>query len=474
MSAARILIVDDSASVRRLISSVLEDFGHGVDTANSGEEAFERCLSESFDLVVTDLTMGMLSGVQLCRLLRSDPRCAELPIIMLTSADDPRSRFWGRNAGADAYLAKESMVEALPQAVERLLLERPVERNPARSIPPLNTPALERLAQVMDDLLFRAVVGSEARRLMAQAHDRTEFSQAFMELASEVCSYGYLVLRLDGLGGPTYCLHARDPWPETTGTDQLAALGLSGVHPERVRVIAEGPALPKGKWPTTGDMVLFPLEVSGRRLGEVVGFGGTKRLGPSDRSTLEMLAAEVGLVVNSLFLMEQTQHIAHTDELTGLANRRHTMDRLLHEMDRVERGGGNLVVALGDVDHFKRINDTFGHQIGDVVLKRVSHTLSGATRSIDLVGRWGGEEFLAILPFAGLTGGRVVAERLRASVHSIEPVQDGPKRVTISIGVAAYQAGDTAESLVERADQALYRAKERGRNRVEIAGEPKP
>lgn len=107
--ALRILVVDDSAVVRRTVHRHLAGRGYMVQTAASGEEAFDVCLREPFDLLVSDVTMGTLSGMQLCRLLRSDPATADMPIILLTAAGDPRSRFWGRHAGADEYLPKESI-----------------------------------------------------------------------------------------------------------------------------------------------------------------------------------------------------------------------------------------------------------------------------------------------------------------------------------------------------------------------------
>ena len=133
--------------------------------------------------------------------------------------------------------------------------------------------------------------------------------------------------------------------------------------------------------------------------------------------------------------------------------------------------GSGLCIALCDIDHFKAINDEFGHNVGDKVLKVIATTLTDGVRGNDVVGRWGGEEFLVIFSEIKLSAARIVAERLRHRLENTPSIPGGPEKVTSSIGLAMLKANDTADSVVEHADQALYRAKARGRNRVELASE---
>jgi len=128
-------------------------------------------------------------------------------------------------------------------------------------------------------------------------------------------------------------------------------------------------------------------------------------------------------------------------------------------------------VAMCDVDHFKAINDEFGHSAGDRVLQQIANSLTEYVRRNDIVSRWGGEEFLVIFSEIKLTAARIVAERLRGRLASTPQVEDGPEKISVSIGLAMLRQGVTADALIEQADQALYRAKARGRNRVEVAGE---
>lgn len=161
----------------------------------------------------------------------------------------------------------------------------------------------------------------------------------------------------------------------------------------------------------------------------------------------------------------ELRRVASTDMLTGLHNRR-KLDEVLHyEVERVHRYGGGLAVILLDIDHFKQTNDNHGHPVGDRVLAAVAAILRNGARSIDSVGRWGGEEFMVICPQTELEGASALAEQLRLRIGAAEFPVAGSK--TCSFGVAALAKDESLLSLVARADAALYRAKQGGRNRVE-------
>jgi diguanylate cyclase (GGDEF)-like protein len=159
-----------------------------------------------------------------------------------------------------------------------------------------------------------------------------------------------------------------------------------------------------------------------------------------------------------------------TDEHTRLPNRRAFFTHAEESLARARRGGEPLSLLALDIDHFKRINDTHGHEVGDRVLQRVAHGARSALRAADVVGRTGGEEFLALLPRTGPADAAEVAERLRRAVERLA-VADlaAGLAVTVSVGVASLASGESIEDLVRRADAALYRAKQSGRNRVEVA-----
>jgi diguanylate cyclase (GGDEF)-like protein len=159
------------------------------------------------------------------------------------------------------------------------------------------------------------------------------------------------------------------------------------------------------------------------------------------------------------------------DALTGIWNRRAVIDRLNGELARAEREAGTVGVLLADLDHFKRVNDTYGHLAGDAVLREVVNRLRTSMRPYDVMGRYGGEEFLMVLPSYDSKCARSVAERLRCLLSEKPLVtSEGTFRVTVSFGVASVHGGDSIgpDTIIKRADEALYRAKNSGRNRVEV------
>ncbi len=170
---------------------------------------------------------------------------------------------------------------------------------------------------------------------------------------------------------------------------------------------------------------------------------------------------------------EATLHkMASTDPLTGLRNRRAAHDAIRQEVCRVRRTSEPLAFALCDIDHFKAVNDTHGHDAGDEVLKAVSKTLSDSVREMDIVARWGGEEFLVVMPNTPVPGSELVAERLRSRVEMLELHVNGQAlHVSITMGVALLNAGESCEQAIARADRALYDGKHAGRNRVMMAPE---
>lgn len=187
----------------------------------------------------------------------------------------------------------------------------------------------------------------------------------------------------------------------------------------------------------------------------------------------DAMQAELARLLERLTLQnEALEELATTDALTGLSNRRRLFEHLDEEILRSRRYGTPLSVLLIDLDHFKRVNDTWGHSVGDQVLRNAARALSEASRDTDLAVRYGGEEFVLLLPETALEGALTLAETLRARLQDTPTDLPAGRRIeiTISLGVATLRNGENAEELMSRADAALYAAKHKGRNRVEAAG----
>jgi len=223
----------------------------------------------------------------------------------------------------------------------------------------------------------------------------------------------------------------------------------------------------------------IPLMAQGETLGLFhIEFPGKARaspdheIAPSERALATTLTEQLASALANLKLRESLRQQSVRDALTGLFNRRFLEESLQRELARTQRNGKPLAAIMIDVDHFKRFNDTFGHDAGDLVLREVGALLRRQVRGSDIACRFGGEEFLVLLPEAALETARERAERLRQAVHELQPLQNGRAlgAITISLGVALFpDHGDTPESLVQAADAALYQAKKAGRDRVVVS-----
>ena len=215
----------------------------------------------------------------------------------------------------------------------------------------------------------------------------------------------------------------------------------------------------------------LPLVSQGRVLGALIGSRRQDRdWTPADRELLTWAAAELSAALARAFAFEVAENQAYVDALTGLPNRRY-LEELLDTVIPRRRTGDRLGILMIDLDHFKHLNDRFGHATGDRVLRAVAETISAAVRLEDTPARYGGEEFVVVLRRATSEQAAAVAERIRSDIESIPPADMSlTERVTVSIGVAVAAAESSdVRALIETADDALYRAKKQGRNRVVLA-----
>ena len=247
---------------------------------------------------------------------------------------------------------------------------------------------------------------------------------------------------------------------EATSASGGAVVGASG------EVVQAG-------YPDTGaERIEVPLHAGAVNFGSLLLFGDDFE--EEDRMTAVSLAAHAVVALDNARLHRIVERQALVDGLTGLPNRRQCEDTLANELARVDRFGGPLAVVVADLDWFKDVNDRYGHPAGDTVLREFAILLGETVRDVDLAGRWGGEEFILILPGTDLAGGAELAERVRVALAGrIVLAADGTAiPVTASFGVAATPPAKTASELFAAADNAMYEAKRTGRNRVQTAPEP--
>jgi two-component system cell cycle response regulator len=458
---SHILIVDDSAAVRGLVTQMLVDAGHSVACAPSGEEAAAMALSEPFDAVVSDLWMPGVSGLQMCRVLREDSFTRELPIVLFTVAGDAKTRFWAESSGADAVLEKRC-VRDLPRTLSKLLAGRPPRPAVSRNAPVHPSAIPARLGHLLERKLFQSVLSSHIRGLALDREGITGFFEGLADLTRSVMSHRWLGLTIDGAA------YVQASAADFAATD-LALAALRCPRGAPTRLLHDD----RCSKPISGPVLTAEVVHAGQKVARLAVELAHDQSEPEASLMFQHMAREVALPLRLASLVEATQKSASTDELTKLSNRRGTIEFLERTALGATRHHLPLSVALFDIDLFKRVNDTHGHIAGDAALRHVASILQRCARKSDLVGRWGGEEFLVVLPSTGAAGARIVAERLRAAIACAPVTTEDGKRfpVTISGGVATL-VDESWQSLVDRADQGLYVAKERGRDRVEVADKP--
>lgn len=223
---------------------------------------------------------------------------------------------------------------------------------------------------------------------------------------------------------------------------------------------------------------LFPLISENKLLGCIVTKSTDNELSEKEIEYLEQLSSQAATTINRANVYAEILKHATLDALTGFYNRRQLFERLKQEVSSAKRQKRNLCAIMTDIDFFKKVNDTYGHAAGDIVLKTVSRVIKHQLRDYDIAGRYGGEEFVILLPYTTVDEAQMVAERLRKAVENTKvdiskanPEVQNPINVTISLGVAAYDKKDYEKILIRNADTALYEAKNSGRNKVCCYGE---
>lgn len=450
---ARVLVVDDIPANIKLLEARLTAEYFDVVTATNGPAAIQICERGEADIVLLDVMMPGMDGFEVCRRLKASPTTTHIPVVMVTALDQPSDRLQGLDAGADDFLTKpldDTALFARVRSLSRLkgvmdeLRTRAVASRDLGFADPLVAAAAEsglnaRILLVED----RATSSERLYAALANYHSvevETDPQAAVMRVAEGDFEVVLVSLDLKGFDGLRLCSQLR-----ALERTRNAAVLLLGESEDKARIL-------RGLEIGAHDFLVRPIDRN-ELLARVKTQVRRKRYGDRLRSSLH----------NSM-------EMAVMDQLTGLHNRRYLDSHLSALFDESALRARSLSILILDIDHFKAVNDTYGHDAGDEVLREFANRVRACTRAIDVVARFGGEEIVAILPDTAIDAAYAVAERIREQVHN-EPfiVQDGRHsiNVTVSIGVTSRRAGDaTAEVLFKRADQALYRAKQDGRNRV--------
>ena len=445
---ARVLVVDDVRSNLKLLQARLSLEYFEALTASNGPDAIAICEQGGCDIVLLDVKMPSMDGFEVCRRLRAAPDTAHLPIVLITALDRPGDRVRGLESGADDFLTKP---------VDEIALIARVR-------------SLTRLKFSIDELRARA------------AHDAEAGPQA---LKLDLSERGRLLLvdeqrrsreRIQGALSPYHDVIMADDPGEAPGTAReepvdLMIVGLGFGAFDGLRLISQV----RSQERTRNLPILLIADPDDRpRVLRGLDLGVNDYLTrPIDRN--ELLARVRTNIRQKRYAdrlrqsVQESIEMAHCDPLTGLNNRRSLERRLPAMIESARLRGAALTMMILDIDHFKRVNDTYGHDVGDCVLKRFGAELQETVRGGDLICRLGGEEFVVVMPGVGASEAGRIAERARRTTESREFAVDGAAgsvSITVSIGLAEWRKGWDSAELYRRADRALYLSKSAGRNRV--------
>jgi two-component system cell cycle response regulator len=451
--SARVLVVDDVPANVRLMEARLSAEYFDVITAYSGTDALAVCERAECDIVLLDVMMPDMDGFEVCRTLKTNPTTHHIPVVMVTALDQRSDRVRGLEAGADDFLTKPVTDVALVSRVR----------------------SLARLKMVTDELRMRALTSKE---IGMQSPERAAVAETgrggrVLIVDDRQSSYERIVATLasehtvDVEVDPSEALfHAAE------GNYDLVIVSLGLKNFDGLRLCSQLRSLDR----TRNVPILAVAEAdNNQRLVRGLEIGINDHLiRPIDKN--EMLARVRTQIKRKRYTerlrdnVQLTVEMAITDALTGLHNRRYMETHLSTLVEQAAARGKPLAALIIDIDYFKSVNDSHGHDAGDDVLREFALRIRKSIRNIDLACRYGGEEFVIVMPETDMAVATMVAERLRRRIAS-EPfaIQQGARNldVTISIGIAALDGpSDNAAAMLKRADTALYRAKRDGRNRV--------
>ena len=448
---ATVLVVDDIELNRRLLQAKLEAKYYTVFLADNGERAIASALRHQPDIILLDVMMPGMDGFEVCQRLKTMPETQHIPIVMVTALVNVEDRLKGLQAGADDFLSKPVDDFGLFTRLDTQM----------------------RFNMVANELRVRGKQNARITQFSDYEKELIEAPSNVLVIDQDNAEARRVAEALKGSG------HRAQTWVDASGGSiefrdlDLVIVALSNQKHDPLKLCAHLRTLKEAR--DFSIMVTYDSRDQSRALEAL-------RIGAADLISTPLEIAELQVRVRAQtqrqryidvlrHRVDRGMELSVVDPLTGLFNRRHMLEKMQSWMQRARVGSKPLTVVAFDIDHFKTINDEFGHGAGDDVLRAFSDRLRMNIRPKDIACRTGGEEFLVIMPETEMELALAGAERIREAIASEPFTNERTKRaiqVTVSAGVATHQGeSELLVDFLHRADQALYLAKQNGRNRIE-------
>jgi len=453
---AQILVVDDVFANIKLLEAKLSSEYYDVISAKDGFEAIAKAKEHKPDIILLDVMMPGMDGFEVCKKLKEDFEVSHIPIVMVTALTDKSDRIKGLEAGADDFITKPINDVALFARVKSLVrIKMLMDELRLRD----KTSIEMGIKQEASNTLLSDVSGS---RVLLIDDDAVQGKQIVSKL-SDTYEVEWIQEPDDGLA------RARD------GNFDLILVSTLLTDADGLRLASQI----KSQEELRNVPLLVLVDDDDKRI-----MLKALEMGMNDYMTVPVDKNEMIVRVRTQIRRRKYQEalksqyqmsisMAITDALTGLYNRHYLNTHLSNMVKQALKNGKHMALMMMDMDHFKSVNDTYGHDAGDLVLKQLANLIIQQSRSSELAARFGGEEFVVLMPETDPASALAAAKRMRDIVEATPfkiNAAGATIQKTISIGVASlHPDGDSAESLLKRADEALYEAKRSGRNKVTVS-----
>ncbi|MEG8229929.1 PleD family two-component system response regulator [Candidatus Rickettsia tasmanensis] len=444
-----ILVVDDiEPNIKLLTAKLLKEY-YTVLTANNGKEALAILKKGKIDIILLDVMMPEMDGFEVCKTIKTDPGTTHIPVVMVTALSDIDDRVKGLEAGADEFLTKPINDTALFVRLK----------------------SLSRMKSLIDELKLRNSTNALLGVTNIEMYDNFAYKKILLinDDVVQTKNIKQMLLKITQNVKVISNSDELDIINEYTPDLVIISSTLENDDPLRISVIL------RGKAEISGVVIILQIDEDGMPL-IVKGI----ELGINDYFVYPIEESELLARIRTQLRrkqyqdnlrndLEQSVNLAAKDGLTGLFNRRYFDIHLKQMIEKANKESIKLYLLMCDIDNFKHVNDTYGHQAGDKVLTIVSRILKNTLRVTDLIARFGGEEFTILLTDIDISKAIETAERVRVKIEYMDfHIEDQiePLKTTISIGVTQYKKEESIESFIERADKAMYEAKTTGKNKV--------
>ena len=483
--AVKILLVEDSESQLKFLQDGLLKNGFDVEIASNGADGYRKVFECAPDIVLSDIMMPVIDGYQLCRLIKNKEETKKIPVILLTVLDNKIDSFWGKKAGAQLFLSKNIDLNELVKHINATLRRYPVTDEYkailSKHVTSDNS-AQSQLNVILNDLLLKSVFSNEFRNLSDFLNYERILVEKMFSLLSSFVEYtiaGIYFASPDDFSENILYI-------DTLGRN-LSKGVLSDIQYDFFRELENIKTISDNKFEVVRILmgkeieyvftdlkskIIIPLVFDKKLIGGIC-FYSKAEIDYASFRYFDIMISELLTIFKMKYQYTEKEFMSVLDGLTGLYNRRQFELGIEQEFNRTKRHPSDFSLAILDIDFFKKVNDTYGHQYGDYVLKTVADIMKACFRKTDWLYRYGGEELIMIMPETGIEGAAIPVQRLRRSVEEYDFEYNGIKaKVTVSIGLTMnFQEFRTSADMLKSADEALYKAKESGRNRVIIYNE---